>query len=90
MSRNVYFVHDGQEFDFDIPDYCSTHPLPSEAVTAALDTLTVAVLGLVGVFNADDDEDGWRRLELVAATVVGMREKLGFGGQWRDEPATEE
>jgi hypothetical protein len=84
-NRRVLFVHDGQEFDFEIPEFCSMHPLPPEAVTAALDTLTVAVIGIVGILTAiaeGDAETANRRAELVTSTVMGMRDKLGFGGEW--------
>jgi hypothetical protein len=79
-DRHIYFVHDGQEFDFEIPEFCSIHPLPPEVVTAALDTLTVAVMGLATALFTDDVDTVDKRLTLLASIVMGMREDLGFGG----------
>jgi hypothetical protein len=71
-----------------IPDSISSHPLPEEAITAALDTLSCAVLGIIGVVLMDDlDEtvDANLRLRQIAGVLSGMRRELGFGGNLRGD-----
>jgi hypothetical protein len=72
-----------------IPDSISSHPLPEEAITAALDTLSYAVLGILGLILMEDDLDGAVnanvRLRQIAGVLSGMRRELGFGGNLRGD-----
>jgi hypothetical protein len=76
--RTFFIVSDGVEREIKVPEFATTHELPPEVVTAVLDTLSLAVVGLLGVISAETPEIAAERFEHVYTTITGMRRDLGF------------
>jgi hypothetical protein len=76
--RTFFIVSDGVEREIKIPEFAAVHELPPEVVTAALDTISLALVGLLGVLAAPDEQTAVTRTEQVFGTITGMRRDLGF------------
>jgi hypothetical protein len=76
--RTFFIVSDGVEREIKIPEFAASHELPLEVITAALDTVSLAVVGLLGVISAETPEVSQERFEQVFTTITGMRRDLGF------------
>jgi hypothetical protein len=79
---------DGTKRVIRIPDDFSTHRLPPQAVTAAIDTLSFVALGMLGVLlspsNTTEDEDAaYRRIDQMLRTLTALRNELELGGKHR-------
>jgi hypothetical protein len=76
--RTFFIVSDGVEREIKIPEFAAIHELPPEVMTAGLDTVSLAVVGLLGVLMAPDEQTAAERAEQVMTTITGMRRDLGF------------
>jgi hypothetical protein len=76
--RTFFIVSDGVEHEIKIPEFAAIHELPPEVITAALDTISIAIVGLLGVMSATDIDEAADRMKQVYTTITGMRRDLGF------------
>jgi hypothetical protein len=76
--RTFFIVADGVEHEIKIPEFAATHELPPEVVTALLDTISLAIVGLLGIVTAETPEIAQERFEQVFGTITGMRRDVGF------------
>jgi hypothetical protein len=76
--RTFFIVSDGVEREIKIPEFAAAYELPPEVMTAGLDTVSLAIVGLLGVMSATDVDEAAERMKQVYATIYGMRRDLGF------------